>query len=108
MQGITWDDACIFCGKNECAENTLDYDGVAQTRRSSGQPTKGCFISVSECSRLFTNKNTACDLTLHVVWTGTDSSGRALLSSASRYSAFPSQEIKDTISRNLPSFPSVF
>jgi len=107
VKGITWDDACVFCGGgDECQEITYDYNGEAQTRDSSGQPTKGCYYTEEQCNNFEAAENHVCDLTLYVVWTGGDSDGNGLLSSANRFSAFPAQEIQDRITRNLPSIPN--
>jgi hypothetical protein len=106
VNGITWDNACVFCGGGQCEENTFNFDGVSQTQKSSGQPTSSCFITTEECNKLIAEKNTNCDLLLYVVWTGTDARGDAFLSSAYRFSAFPSQQIQDRLTRNLPQFPS--
>jgi hypothetical protein len=103
IRGITWDDACVFCGPSECEEITYNYNGVQQTQQSSGQPTGGCYVTVEECNDLLGENGTAaCDLTLYVVWTGTDSKQRAFQSSASRFSAFPPQEIQDRIASLIP------
>lgn len=96
VQGITWDEACMFCSPSECEEITYDFNGDLQTL---GQPTTGCFVPYQDC------KQTICDLTLYVVWTGTDSNNRAFQSSASRFSAFPSQDWKDRVLNNLPDIP---
>jgi hypothetical protein len=104
--GITWDDACLFCGGfNQCRENTYNFNGVPQTKESSGQSTKSCSIPTDECQS--SSSSTACDITLYVVWTGTDAQGRALLSSANRFSAFPAQRIRDRITRTLPDIPDI-
>lgn len=105
VTGITWDDACIFCGGLECDEITYDYNGVLQDRDSAEQPTGGCGMTLQECNTKLSgtgNEGQACDLTLYVVWTGSDKDGRALLSSANRFSAFPAQELRDRLTRNLP------
>jgi hypothetical protein len=108
VKGITWDDACIFCGGLECDEITYDYNGVLQDRDSAEQPTGGCGTTLEECNKKLVaggaggNEGQACDLTLYVVWTGSDADGRALLSSANRFSAFPAQELRDRLTRNLP------
>jgi hypothetical protein len=28
VQGIAWDDASIFCGKDEAERNTFDFNGI--------------------------------------------------------------------------------
>jgi hypothetical protein len=102
VRGITWDDACVFCGGFECEQVTYDYNGNIQNKDTAGQPTGGCPIAQSECVEKQTDGLTDCDLTLHVVWTGTDVDGKSLLSSAFRYSAFPAQELSDRFTQNLP------
>ena len=108
VQGITWDDACVFCGGGgECQEITYDYNGNRQTQDSSGQPTQGCsFEQEKECNSFLATGDTRCDITLYVVWTGSDANGKAFQSSANRFSQFPAQELQDRITRNLPSVPS--
>jgi hypothetical protein len=104
VTGITWDDGCVFCNRNEyCDEITYNYNGISQTQSTSGQPTGGCYVPKSDCEAN-AGSSTACDLLLYVVWTGTDVEGRALLSSANRFSVFPTQEIQDRLLNNLPAF----
>ncbi|GKZ01192.1 hypothetical protein MPSEU_001070600 [Mayamaea pseudoterrestris] len=103
INGITWDDACVFCGPNECEEITYNYNGISQTTESSGQPSSGCFATAEQCNDLLGQNGTStCDLTLYVVWTGTDAKRRAFQSSASRFSAFPPQEIQNRIKSLIP------
>ena len=102
VQGITWDDACVFCSGFKCDQVTYDYNGVLQDRDSAGQPTGGCGITYPECNAKHQNDGTDCDIVLYVVWTGSDVDGKALLSSAYRFSAFPAQEIADRLTQNLP------
>lgn len=100
--GITWDDACIFCGLG-CDEITYDFNGVLQSRGSAEQPTGGCGNTYQECIQKHDNEaSTDCDIVLYVVWTGTDVNGKAFLSSANRFSAFPAQELRARLARNLP------
>lgn len=110
---ITWDDACVFCGGfGECEENTYNYNGVAQTQQTSGQPTKSCYFTKEYCDKLQEDnadkpaeeQNYACDITLYVVWSGTDVYGQALQSQAYRFSAFPVQNIEDAITQAIPTF----
>lgn len=103
VEGIAWDDACVFCGGfGQCQENTYDFNGILQSQSSAGQPTRGCFLEKADCDAVPIDQPNPCDLTLYVVWTGTDKDGKALLSSAYRFSSFPAQEIQDRITRNLP------
>jgi hypothetical protein len=100
--GITWDDACVFCGSGQCKEITFNYNGIAQSQKSSGQPTKGCLVTEAECN-IYESKGTPlCDVTIYVVWTGTDANGVAFQSSAFRFSQFPAQEIQDRLDQILP------
>ena len=99
VRGITWDDACVFCSGFLCDEITYNFEGVEQNQDSAGQLTRGCGKKISDCDK---NAGTDCDLVLYVVWTGTDVDGKALLSSANRFSAFPAQELKNRLSQNLP------
>jgi hypothetical protein len=87
-------------------KNTYNYDGVMQTQDSSGQQTKSCFITKDDCDKLLVNEpnSTACDLTLYIVWSGTDKDGKALQSQAYRFSQFPVQELEDRISQLVPTF----
>jgi hypothetical protein len=105
--GISWDDSCLFCGKSECEENTYDFNGVMGNEDQFNQPTKGCWIPKELCEQYLLEGRTDCDLILYVVWTGTDSDGAVLQSSAYRFSAFPAQELTDRFSQNVPEFPEL-
>ncbi|GAX23050.1 hypothetical protein FisN_15Hh050 [Fistulifera solaris] len=102
VRGVTWDDSCVFCSSDKCPEITYDFNGVQQTQATSGQPTRGCEITEDECNVLASEGKTLCDLTIYVVWTGTDANGVAFQSSASRFSRFPPQELSDRVSNALP------
>jgi hypothetical protein len=105
VQGITWDDSCVFCAPNECSEITYNFAGKLQSQKSSGQPTAGCKVTLETCNSFITAKTNgtlSCDLQVYVVWTGTDGKGRAFQSSSSRFSAFPPQNIKDRLLSLLP------
>ena len=101
VQGIVWDDASIFCGPDQQRPNTFDFSGFAGSSSDFGQPVEGCFIPTSECDTN-ADTNTACDLLLYVVWTGTDKNKRPFMSSNYRFSAFPPQDWADRITNNLP------
>ena len=102
VRGITWDDACVFCSGFDCDEITVNFEGVMQNKDTAGQLTRGCGNTLTDCSEKHANGGTDCDLVLYVVWTGTDVDGKALLSSASRFSAFPAQELQNRLTQNLP------
>lgn len=106
VTGITWDDACVFCGgfKDACQENTYNFNGQPVTKSQAGQTTKSCFYTVEQCDASIKTDPTVCDLTLYVVWSGTDAGGKALQSQAYRFSAFPPQELTDRLTQLLPSF----
>jgi hypothetical protein len=42
VQGIAWDDACIFCAKNECEANTFDFAGFKGSESDFEQPVGSC------------------------------------------------------------------
>jgi hypothetical protein len=88
--GISWDDSCEFCGSDTCAENTVDFNGVQVTEESSGQPTKGCYMTQEECNALAVVERNdlgdnpiICEVVVNVVWTGTDSTGKSFQSDGS-------------------------
>lgn len=99
VTGITWDDACVFCGSDECENNTFNYDGEITTKEEARQPVGGCYSTVNLCN---SSLKADCDLMLYVVWTGTDSNGRDMTSSANRFSAFPAQSWGDRVNLGMP------
>uniref|UniRef100_A0A7S4AKE4 Spondin domain-containing protein n=1 Tax=Pseudo-nitzschia australis TaxID=44445 RepID=A0A7S4AKE4_9STRA len=101
VTGITWDDACVFCGSDECEDNTFRYDGEIATKEEARQPVGGCYNTVERCQ---SSKKAECDLILYVVWTGTDSKGRDMMSSANRFSAFPAQSWGDRLNLGMPNW----
>jgi len=114
VKGITWDDSCLFCSDEKCLENTYDYNGNLGTQKEYGQPTKGCYVDQKPCDAAMVasagNKDAKpiCDVSVYFVWTGDDADGKALQSSAFRFSAFPEQEIKNRITDNLPDIGSLW
>jgi len=111
ITGITWDDACIFCGgfADACKEDTYDFNGNQVYQSTAGQQTKGCYLKASECVTVeggkgFPAGSNSCDLTVYVVWSGTDSGGKALQSQAYRFSEFPVQELTDALTSSIPTF----
>lgn len=95
VRGIAWDDACMFCAVSRCVENTYAFDGESVL---ISEPSKGCYYTKEECNIIVSNGGDECDLTLHVVWTGTDLNGNYLTSSNRRYSAFNPKQIRDQLS----------
>jgi len=91
--GVSWDDACLFCGFSECEENTYDFYGN-QVNQTTIPYTKGCYVTKEDCEAYF-EKNidsvyeNKCALNIYFVWTGTDVDGNPLRSYNSRFSAFP-------------------
>ena len=109
VNGIAWDDGCLFCSKTQCLENTFDFAGFKGNEKEFRQKTQGCYITSELCTpenEDGTGKN-ICDLQLYIVWTGTDSNGLALQSSNYRFSAFPVQELEDRFSQFVPDVPEV-
>jgi hypothetical protein len=101
--GIAWDDACIFCQRSRCLANTYNFDGSEATNEEISQPTDGCYFTRDECVALHAGGNNDCDLKLHVVWTGTAAGGKVLLSSDSRFSAFPPNRIQENVKAGVDS-----
>ena len=97
--GISWDDGCIFCGSSECDENTFNFQGESSTPIDDAG---SCGETVDFCRDSLARESGECDLMLYVVWTGTDSNGRAFKSAAYRFSAFPKQELGDNFDISLP------
>jgi len=86
---ISWDDACLFCDASDCRENTYLVDGTAVI--SNEINSKGCAVSVNDCTR----DTAKCDLSVYVVWTGTDSNGKLLDSVNGRFGAFGGSTIRE-------------
>jgi hypothetical protein len=106
VQGIAWDNACVFCSSDLCLENTFNFAGQPATDLT-GQ-SKGCYLEKATCNALkFENGTTDCDIQLYVVWTGTDVKGQVFQSSANRFSAFPPARIQDRINQLLPPLPNL-
>lgn len=122
VKGIAWDNSCVFCSPDRCLENTYDFDG--NLRLDLGSQSKGCYVGKRECDVLHQNKSDSCnefgqcfeegcncdsecDIRVFVVWTGTDIDNNVFQSSASRFSAFPAQNIQDRIKQNLPDLPDL-
>ena len=101
VRGITWDDGCMFCSDAECTPVIHNYEGELQSKDAAGQPVGGCPVARDAC----TADPELCDLTLYVVWTGSDSNGITFQSSASRFSQFPKQDLSDRWSDALPENP---
>jgi hypothetical protein len=98
VKGIAWDDACVFCGKDKCLENTFDFTGSEALPQ---EPTKGCVLTLKECKEIHDQGGNTCDLRLYVVWTGTDKNGMYLTSSSKRFSAFSPRQIRDSFKDTL-------
>lgn len=97
VDGITWDDGCIFCKDLGCDNNAYGYDGEIADLPT---PTGSCAKLKSECADGISSQSTLCDIAFHVVWTGTDADGIPFQSSAYRFSAFPKQDFVDSL--NIP------
>lgn len=108
VRGITWDNACVFCGGfgDECEENTYSFTGALQTQETSGQETKACYEPVSKCAEAMQSDDEdakrLCDITLYVAWSGTDVDGKALQSQSYRFSEFPVQSLTDRLTQIVP------
>ena len=85
-------------------ENMYNFDGVLASELGISSPSKGCYYSEEECNKIHKENKTDCDVTLYVVWTGTDKDGRSFQSSGKRFSAFPPARLQDALLNQLPSF----
>ena len=109
VQGIAWDNACVFCSSDECIENTYNFNG--EPAYLAGQ-SNSCSLSKATCNSLkSSNGTTSCDIALYVVWTGTDDQGNVFQSSGNRFSSFPPARIQDRINAlipdvNIPNLPN--
>eukprot|EP00804_Cyclotella_cryptica_P014456 CCRYP_004784-RB/>CCRYP_004784-RB protein AED:0.32 eAED:0.32 QI:669/1/1/1/0.5/0.66/3/606/213 len=101
ISGIAWDDACIFCEHSRCLPNAYNFDGSVATNEQISQPTDGCYFTRDECVALHSGGADDCDLKLYVVWTGTAVGGKVLLSSDSRFSAFPPNRIQENVQNGV-------
>lgn len=103
--GIAWDDACVFCADDRCKENTFHFNG---TVARLNEPTRGCYLTKAQCDKIHQKGGNDCDLSIYVVWTGTDANGKFLTSSNNRFSAFQPKQIqdffKDSVTSWIPSF----
>ena len=106
VQGLAWDDACVFCNKKRCLENMYNFNGNTSADLGVKQPSKGCYLTVEECNVITDAGGKDCDITLYVVWTGTDVENRVFSSSPNRFSAFPSSNLKESIVNAFPKLPS--
>ena len=105
VTGVTWDDSGVFCGYKQSEPNTFDYAGNLVSEEEAGYPVRGCYFDYeTECKAWHAEGRSDCDISLYVVWTGTDSAGSAFRSSAYRFSEFPAQELGDRFSQGVPAF----
>jgi hypothetical protein len=104
VQGIAWDNACVFCSPGRCLENMYNFDGQMASELDVNAPSKGCYFTEEECNEIVKTGGTDCDVILFAVWTGTDKNGKTFQSSSKRFSAFPPAGIQDALMSSLPSF----
>lgn len=92
VKGIAWDKACMFCSDSECEENTYSFT-TGTIKTNIDEPTAGCFLEEAYCDKIVTEGGTECDLTLYVVWEGTDEKDNVLASSKFRFSSFTGKQV---------------
>ncbi|CAM9927496.1 unnamed protein product [Ascophyllum nodosum] len=94
VTGISWDDGCHFCSSSDCQENTYDYSG--ELAEESGPD---CYWPDESCNEAGTESNVSslCQLTVYVVWSGTDSKGNYFTSSSKRLSMYAGNTIDSLI-----------
>lgn len=100
IKSIDWDNGCYSC--MTCEENSvLEEDGNVSliTNKSPyyrAYQGKNCVVKREEC-----DNNTNCDLTIYLVWSGSDIDGRVFQSANLRMSRFQSGSI-ESIVNTLP------
>jgi len=104
VDGILWDETCVFCSNDKCLENTLFFNG---TEAHLKEPSRGCYKTTRECDDLHRAGGNDCDLTVYFTWTGTDVKGNPLLSSNKRFSMFNPKQIQDAFKDSLPDFSNI-
>ena len=96
---IDWDNNCKWCGgstSSKCRQNTYDYSGnLVNTLGKSCyvDDTTGCWAQkamsgINGTSTTIKVPSQLCELTVYVVWTGTDTNGKFFTSATSRFSRF--------------------
>ncbi|CAB1099068.1 unnamed protein product [Ectocarpus sp. CCAP 1310/34] len=97
VTGISWDDGCHFCGSSQCEDNTYDYTGQLIGGEGNGQD---CYWPDSDCLEdgVENQVSALCQLTVYVVWTGTDSKGNFFTSFAKRLSMYAGETVEGLIS----------
>eukprot|EP00904_Undaria_pinnatifida_P009121 jgi/Undpi1/5339/HiC_scaffold_2.g00620.m1 len=95
VTGISWDDGCHFCGSANCEKNTYDYNGGTLLPDSG----EDCFWLDSECNQEGTDAKVSalCQLTVYVVWTGTDAKGNYFTSFSKRLSMYADETVSSFI-----------
>ena len=105
VTGISWDDGCFFCSLTTCDSSTALITGTNSTITGYEQLDasrtelvdlfgENCYTPVSgsgNCEQICTSgKACECDLSVYVVWTGTDVNGKYMKSAGLRFSRFES------------------
>lgn len=96
---IDWDNNCKWCGgstSSNCRQNTYDYSGnllstygkSCMVDDSTGCLAKTTIPGINETSTTINVPSQLCELTVYVVWTGTDADGEFFTSATSRFSRF--------------------
>jgi hypothetical protein len=93
VTGISFDAGCSMCSTSACVENEYAFSGDL-----SSSATKQCTWTNDECVNNAGEPNDLCQLTVYVVWSGTDKSGRTLQSKNFRLSEFAGRAVSGYIS----------
>eukprot|EP00903_Cladosiphon_okamuranus_P012007 g11274.t1 len=96
VTGISWDDGCHFCSSSQCQQNTYEYSGELITGDGAGE---SCYWPDAECLQdgAVDKVSDLCQLTVYVVWTGTDSKGNYFTSFSKRLSMYAGQTVEGLI-----------
>lgn len=123
ITGVTWDDGCYGCtyrapniGDAGCSDSIMSVNSTSKTYNimSKDSPNNAYFngywdtLCGSGCQTCYSSKAWCdekckdkvfcdCDLTIYVVFTGTDASGRYLKSAGLRFSRFQAYSLNSLI-----------
>ncbi|CAM9118509.1 unnamed protein product [Pylaiella littoralis] len=96
VTGISWDDGCHFCGSDQCQENAYDFNGELIQGDGSSED---CFWPDSSCVMDGNDGKVSslCQLTVYVVWSGTDANGNYFTSFSKRLSMYAGETVDSFI-----------
>lgn len=92
VKNIVWDNTCAWCSSSHCLANTVDYNDKAVN--GDGE---NCYLNDASCAKTTSDgtktSNALCELTVYIVWHGTDSTGTNFESAAARFSRWSAYQL---------------